>query len=73
MVFLAEGRRSFIERLCNSWDSWQFSLGQISRNLIAEAHANGLDLKGQNYMPADPDEMRIDQLADQAMNFNRPS
>lgn len=70
---LAEGRRSFIERLCNAWDSWQFSLGQISRNLIAEAHANGLDMKGQNYMPADPDEMRIDQLAEQAMNFNRPA
>lgn len=68
---LAEGRRNFIERLCKAWDSWQFSLGQLSRNLIAEAHANGLDLKGQSVMPADPDDARMEQLAEQAMNFGR--
>src|SRR5574344_2179358 len=46
-VALAEGRRSFIERLCKAWDTWQFGLGQLSRNLIAEANANGLDIKAQ--------------------------
>ena len=38
-VALAEGRRSFIERLCKAWDTWQFGLGQLSRNLkIGRAH-----------------------------------
>lgn len=64
---LAEGRRSFIERLCKSWDAWQFGLGQISRNLIAEAQANGLDMKSQSLMPADPDDGRMERLVDQAM------
>lgn len=54
-VSLAEGRRSFIERLCKSWDSWQFGLGQISRNMIAEAQANGLDLKSQTMMISEED------------------
>lgn len=66
-VALAEGRRSFIERLCKSWDAWQFSLGQISRNLIAEANANGLDMKAQSLMPQDPDEKRMEELVEQAM------
>lgn len=66
---LAEGRRNFVERLCKAWDSWQFSLGQLSRNLIAEANANGLDLKGQSVMPADPDDRQMEVLVDQAMNF----
>lgn len=65
-VSLAEGRRSFVERLAKSWDSWQFSLGQISRNLIAEAHASGLDFKAQNYLPPDPDDTGM-SLAEQAM------
>lgn len=65
-VALAEGRRSFIERLCRAWDSWQYSLGQISRNLIAEANANGLDLKAQSMMPVDPDDQRIESLVAQA-------
>lgn len=63
-VDLAEGRRSFVERLCKAWDAWQFSLGQLSRNLIAEAQANGLDMKAQQVMPTDPDEQRIDDLVD---------
>lgn len=66
-VDLAEGRRSFVERLCKAWDSWQFGLGQISRNLIAEANANGLDMKAQQVMPVDPDDMRMERLVDQAM------
>lgn len=65
---LAEGRRSFIERLCKAWDSWQFGLGQLSRNLIAEANANGLDMKAQRVMPTDPDEARYESLVDQAMS-----
>lgn len=64
---LAEGRRSFIERLCKAWESWQFGLGQISRNLIAEANANGLDMKAQSLMPADPDDSRMERLLSQAM------
>lgn len=64
---LAEGRKSFIERLCRAWESWQFGLGQISRNLIAEATANGLDMKGQNLMPTDPDDGNFERLVDQAM------
>lgn len=67
-VDLAEGRRSFVERLCKSWDAWQFSLGQLSRNLIAEAQANGLDIKGQQNSPIDPDDRKIDMLVDQAMS-----
>lgn len=66
-VDLAEGRRSFVERLCKSWDSWQFGLGQLSRNLIAEAQANGLDMKAQQVMPIDPDEQRIEDLVDSAI------
>lgn len=65
-VDLAEGRRSFVERLCKAWDAWQFSLGQLSRNLIAEAQANGLDMKAQQVMPIDPDDKRIEDLVDQA-------
>lgn len=65
-VDLAEGRRSFVERLCKAWDAWQFSLGQLSRNLIAEAQANGLDMKAQQVMPVDPDDKRIEDLVDQA-------
>lgn len=64
---LAEGRRSFVERLCKAWESWQFGLGQISRNLIAEANANGLDMKAQTLMPSDPDDARMESLAEQAM------
>ena len=64
---LAEGRRSFVERLCKAWESWQFGLGQISRNLIAEANANGLDMKAQTLMPTDPDDARMESLAEQAM------
>ena len=63
----AEGRRSFMERLCKAWDSWQFSLGQISRNLIAEANANGLDMKAQGMLPADPDDHSIESIVNQAM------
>lgn len=66
-VDLAEGRRSFVERLCKSWDAWQFSLGQLSRNLIAEAQANGLDMKAQQVMPTDPDDQRIEDLVDSAI------
>ena len=66
-VALAEGRRSFIERLCKAWDTWQFGLGQLSRNLIAEANANGLDIKAQGMMPADPDDNKMDMLVDQAL------
>lgn len=66
-VALAEGRRSFIERLCKAWDTWQFGLGQLSRNLIAEANANGLDIKAQGLMPADPDDNKMDMLVDQAL------
>ncbi len=58
----AEGRRSFLERLCKAWDSWQFSLGQISRNLIAEANANGLDLQAQKMLPPDPDDYSIESV-----------
>lgn len=65
-VDLAEGRRSFVERLCKAWDAWQFSLGQLSRNLIAEAQANGLDMKAQQNMPIDPDDKRIEELVEQA-------
>lgn len=66
-VDLAEGRRSFVERLCKSWDAWQFGLGQLSRNLIAEAQANGLDMKAQQVMPTDPDDQRIEDLVDSAI------
>lgn len=66
-VALAEGRRSFIERLCKAWDTWQFGLGQLSRNLIAEANANGLDIKAQGMMPADPDDNKMEMLVDQAL------
>ena len=69
---LAEGRRSFIERLCRAWDAWQFGLGQISRNLIAEANANGLDMKAQGMMPADPDDGNMERLVDQALNGGFP-
>lgn len=70
-VALAEGRRSFIERLCKAWDTWQFGLGQLSRNLIAEANANGLDIKAQGLMPADPDDNKVDMLVDQALAQTR--
>lgn len=70
-VALAEGRRSFIERLCKAWDTWQFGLGQLSRNLIAEANANGLDIKAQGLMPADPDDNKMDILVDQALAQSR--
>ena len=70
-VALAEGRRSFIERLCKAWDTWQFGLGQLSRNLIAEANANGLDIKAQGLMPADPDGNKMDMLVDQALAQTR--
>lgn len=70
-VALAEGRRSFIERLCKAWDTWQFGLGQLSRNLIAEANANGLDIKAQGLMPADPDDNKMDMLVDQALAQSR--
>lgn len=70
-VALAEGRRSFIERLCKAWDTWQFGLGQLSRNLIAEANANGLDIKAQGLMPADPDDNKMDMLVDQALAQTR--
>lgn len=63
-VDLAEGRRSFVERLCKAWDSWQFSLGQLSRNLISEAQANGLDMKAQKLLPTDPDDVDIAELVD---------
>lgn len=67
-VTLAEGRRSFVERLCKSWDTWQFGLGQISRNMIAEANANGLDLKAQSALPPDPDDYKTPEfLASEAM------
>lgn len=66
-VDLAEGRRSFVERLCKAWDSWQFSLGQLSRNLIAEAQANKLDMKAQQVMPVDPDDLQYNSLVDQAL------
>lgn len=69
-VDLAEGRRSFVERLCKAWDSWQFSLGQLSRNLIAEAQANGLDMKAQQMMPTDPDDVAIEKLVNQAQQEN---
>ena len=70
-VALAEGRCSFIERLCKAWDTWQFGLGQLSRNLIAEANANGLDIKAQGLMPADPDDNKMDMLVDQALAQTR--
>ena len=70
-VALAEGRRSFIERLCKAWDTWQFGLGQLSRNLIAEANANGLDIKAQGLMPADPDDNKMDMLVGQALAQSR--
>lgn len=70
-VALAEGRRSFIERLCKAWDTWQFGLGQLSRNLIAEANANGLDIKAQGLMPADLDDNKMDMLVDQALAQSR--
>lgn len=70
-VALAEGRRSFIERLCKAWDTWQFGLGQLSRNLIAEANANGLDIKAQGLMPVDPDDNKMDMLVDQALAQSR--
>lgn len=70
-VALAEGRRSFIERLCKAWDTWQYGLGQLSRNLIAEANANGLDIKAQGLMPADPDDNKMDMLVDQALAQTR--
>lgn len=69
---LAEARRSFIEKLCKIWDSWQYGLGQLSRNMIAEANANGLDIKGQNFAPPDPDDGNMDRMVDQAMQFSQP-
>ena len=50
-VDLADCRRSFVERLLKAWESYQWILGQVSRNLIAEANANKLDLSSQGYMP----------------------
>lgn len=65
-VALAEGRRSFVERLCKAWDSWQFGLGQISRNMIAEANANKLDMQSQNLMLSDPDDAKFEEMMQQA-------
>lgn len=65
---LAESRRSFVERLCKAWESWQFGLGQLSRNLVAEANANGLDMQAQKILPVDPDDKRVEDLVAAAMN-----
>lgn len=67
-VALAEGRRSFVERLCKTWDSWNFSLNQLSANLRAEANANGLDMQSQNYMAADPDDHGSEGILAAALN-----
>lgn len=36
----ADAQRSFIERLVRSWESYQFTLGTMSRNAQAEAYAD---------------------------------
>lgn len=53
----AEGRKSFVQRVLDQWASYQFVLQQISKNLIAEAQASGLDFKNMSRMPATPEDL----------------
>ena len=53
----AEGRKSFVQRMLDQWASYQFVLQQISKNLIAEAQASGLDYKNMSRMPAMPEDL----------------
>lgn len=50
---LADSRRSFVERLLSSWDSYQYILSNLMKSAIAEANANKLDVLGQRYQQED--------------------
>ncbi len=42
-VAKVESQRSFVERLCQSWQSYQFILTTLSRNMNADLNANAMD------------------------------
>lgn len=66
---VAEGRYSFMKHLLDTWGSYQFALGTVSKNLQAEAYANGSNYKAQNYLPPDSDDNAVERLAQQAMQL----
>lgn len=66
---VAEGRYSFMKHLLETWGSYQFALGTVSKNLQAEAYANGSNYKAQNYLPPDSDDNAVERLAQQAMQL----
>ncbi len=66
---VAEGRYSFMKHLLETWGSYQFALGTVSKNLQAEAYANGSNYKAQNYLPPDSDDNAVEKLAQQAMQL----
>lgn len=66
---VAEGRYSFMKHLMETWGSYQFALGTVSKNLQAEAYANGSNYKAQNYLPPDSDDNAVEKLAQQAMQL----
>lgn len=66
---VAEGRYSFMKHLMDTWGSYQFALGTVSKNLQAEAYANGSNYKAQNYLPPDSDDNAVEKLAQQAMQL----
>ena len=66
---VAEGRYSFMKHLLDTWGSYQFALGTVSKNLQAEAYANGSNYKAQNYLPPDADDASVERLAQQAMQL----
>jgi len=66
---VAEGRYSFMKHLLDTWGSYQFALGTVSKNLQAEAYANGSNYKAQNYLPPDSDDNAVEKLAQQAMQL----
>lgn len=66
---VAEGRYSFMKHLLETWGSYQFALGNVSKNLQAEAYANGSNYKAQNYLPPDSDDNAVERLAQQAMQL----
>lgn len=66
---VAEGRYSFMKHLMDTWSSYQFALGTVSKNLQAEAYANGSNYKAQDYLPPDPEDKSVEALAAQAMQL----
>lgn len=66
---VAEGRYSFMKHLMDTWSSYQFALGTVSKNLQAEAYANGSNYKAQDFLPPDPEDKSVESLAAQAMSL----